>query len=392
MTDYYATLGVSKNASEGEIKKAYRKMAIKYHPDKNADNRGNAERKFKEISEAYSVLSDAEQRKIYDQFGAEGLRQSGSGGGGHPGHPFGDVDVNDFFNMFSGMGMGGMHRNRQSEVERDIRIRMSLNMDNIQKGVKVQHVIDYLKDCTSCRGEGCDKDKGKTCMNCKGTGIYTKRINMGIQIAISQSTCGYCQGRGTMGPSCTDCNGKGHKQTKRRVEIVVPPGYSCDYDGPIIIPNTGHDIKGVTGSLYVQIDEKSHPVYKRYFAISKINVRPGKYDLFRTLRIPLMYALCGFSLKIDHLNDQKIDIKHPGGLNEGDIITLDKWGIDKTGKLYMKIEIVQPQLSKFNKNELELLRRIFKDKSHTTDGTMQWSDYQNDNNYNCPKRIGNIRG
>ncbi len=237
--DYYATLGVAKSAADDEIKKAYRKLAIKFHPDKNPDNREAAEAKFKEITEAYEVLSDSKKRQLYDQYGEDGVK-NGGGGGAH--------SAADIFSQFFGGGFGGGRR--KPERTADIPFQLSLTLQDFYRGRTKKLKITRKVLCSSCLGKGADKDGAAvTCTGCNGQGIRVvmQRIGPGM-IQQSQQTCTDCSGTGEMikeADRCKTCKGKKVTPQSKILEVNVAPGMPVGHKvtfygvrNPINQPNT----------------------------------------------------------------------------------------------------------------------------------------------------------
>ncbi len=257
--DYYQTLGLQKNSSDAEIKKAYRKLAMKYHPDRNPDDK-TAEMKFKEAKEAYEVLSDNQKRAAYDQFGHAGVNnQAGMGGGFNTGDAFNDI----FGDMFGDIFGNARGQRRQSSAQRgaDLRYELDLDLEQAVFGETIKINIPSLIGCDTCAGSGAKKGTQATrCLRCEGRGSV--RVQQGFFTL--QQTCPECRGAGqTIKDPCIDCSGSGRVQKERTISIKIPPG--VDQDDRIRLSSEGEaGMKGgPPGDLYVDVNIRSHPIFKR---------------------------------------------------------------------------------------------------------------------------------
>jgi molecular chaperone DnaJ len=325
--DYYEVLGVDKNASAADIKSAYRKLAIKYHPDKNPDNK-EAEDMFKECSEAYEVLSDNDKRARYDQFGHRGMQ-----GGGHDYHNFSNIE--DIFSMFSdvfsgggrggifddffGGGFGGSRQARRPGYEpgSDIKIRMPLTLDEIAKGVDKKIKIKHLVTCDVCNGSGAKAGtQPMTCPTCGGQGQVQQVRRSFIGQVVNIVTCPECHGTGTIiKDKCPACGGDGRKQREDTVVVNVPPG--VENGNYLPINGQGHAGKngGPTGKLIVVFEEKPHPLFKR-----------RGNDILHEVVISYPQAVLGDTLEIETLHGVK-KVKVKPGSAPGTKIVLSKEGL-----------------------------------------------------------------
>lgn len=261
--DYYEILNIPRNASAEEIKKAYRKMALKYHPDRNPGNK-EGEETFKEAAEAYEVLGDADKRARYDRFGHEGVKMDfGSGGfSWNDFHHFSDFEdiLGSLFGTFFGTDIGQRGR-RQVYRGRDLRINLELTFDDVLKGKQTDIEITRLEACEICRGSGAKKGTlPKTCPRCRGAGqvAYSRGI---FRVA---TTCDYCQGEGThIDSPCPECDGRGRVNRRVKIKIAIPPG--ADNDLQLRLPGEGEaGIRGgPRGDLYAVIRVKEHPTFRR---------------------------------------------------------------------------------------------------------------------------------
>ncbi len=346
--DYYNVLGVTKNASKDEIKKAYRKLALKHHPDKN----DGKDAKFKEINEAYSILSNEKRRSEYDRYGdvfSSGAGQPGGGFGGFSaeGGPASGLDfseiLGDFFG-FSGGGASGKRRGSDISIDMDISFKESIFGD-IRKVI-----LTKLGLCETCNGKGAAPGAAlNTCTYCNGSGKVheTKRSIFGT--FATQSICNHCYGVGKI-PSkkCKKCKGKGEIKKPDKIKINIPIGI---YDGEIIkLPGKGEEkSNGIPGDLYVKIHVKPDSIFQR----------EGKH-ITTILDIPLSEALLGGERKIK-IFDKQIKIKIPAGINTGEILKIRKKGVpfeNGAGDLLLKANVRIPKnLSRKSKKLIQELKK-----------------------------------
>ena len=319
--DYYEVLGVDRNATLDEIKKAYRKKAIQYHPDKNPGNK-EAEEKFKEAAEAYSVLSDPDKKARYDQFGHAGL-------GGQPGPDFsgGFGDLNDIlrdmfgggFSGFSGFGgfegFGGGRSSGQGQRVyrgRDIRVRVKMTLEEIAKGAEKEISLERNIPCPDCGGKGAKSSADiKTCPACKGTGQIRRVVNGLLGQRISFSTCQQCNGEGKIIVNpCHTCNGTGLIRKKETVKVDIPAGVENGMQ--LTIRGAGHAAKnnGINGDLLVLIEEVEHPYLKR-----------DGNNLSYTKIISVMDAMLGATVEVPCL-DGTYKVKVDPGTQSGTVVRL----------------------------------------------------------------------
>ena len=256
--DYYEILNVSKDVNEADLKKAYRRLAMKHHPDRNQDN-PDAEEQFKEAKEAYDVLSDSQKRSAYDQFGHAGVDQSAGGGGfGGGGAGFSDIFGDVFGDIFGGGGGGGRNRAYRGS---DLRYNLELNLEDAVAGTTVKIKIPVLANCKTCSGTGAKKGSSPTtCATCGGTGQV--RIQQGFFSV--QQTCPHCHGQGkTISDPCGTCHGQGRIEERKTLSVKVPPG--VDNGDRIRLGGEGEAGQngGPSGDLYVQVSVKTHPIFER---------------------------------------------------------------------------------------------------------------------------------
>ena len=362
--DYYEVLGVAKGASADEIKKAYRKLAVKYHPDKNPGDK-EAEEKFKEAAEAYSILSDPEKKARYDQFGHAGVEGAGpdfSGG-------FGDLNdiLNDLFGGafgggfgggFGGFGGFGGQRGGQRQQQRvyrgrDIRVRVKLTLEEIAKGVEKEITIEKSVPCSDCGGRGAKNSSDiKTCPACNGTG-QVQRVARGIfGQTVTYSTCQQCGGEGKIiSNPCRSCGGTGLVRKRETIRVKIPAGVEAGMQ--LTLQGQGHAAKnnGINGDLLVVIEEQEHP-----------NLKREGNNLFYTKIISLPDAILGGEVEIPGI-DGTYKIKVEPGTQSGTVVKMKGRGLPTvngyggTGDLYVKLAVWIPKkLDKAEKDIIESLR------------------------------------
>lgn len=316
--DYYEVLGVDKNASADEIKKAYRKTAKKYHPDLNPGN-AEAEEKFKECNEAYEVLSNPEKKARYDQFGFAGVDPSynaGQGGSGFGGGGFGfdgDIDLGDIFSSFFGGGFGGGSRNPNAPQRgRDLQSSVSLSFEEAAKGCKKTIEVMRVVDCSDCGGTGAAKGTSPTtCPDCHGRGVISVQQRSPFGVMTTQKTCGRCGGTGKIiNNPCHKCNGKGKVRTRKKIEINIPAG--IDNNQIVNVRGYGNagSNGGPSGDLKVVVSIKKHPYFRR-----------DGYNVWVDRHISIVQATLGAEIKVPTLDgDVKLNI--PAGTQPGEVFTL----------------------------------------------------------------------
>ena len=254
--DYYEVLGVSKSADEREIKKAYKKLAMKYHPDRTQGDKA-LEEKFKEIQEAYEVLTDGQKRQMYDQYGHAGVDPN-RGGGGHGGADFGDIFGDVFGDIFGGGRRGGGSRARQGS---DLRYNLEMSLEEAVRGKEVEIRVPTLVECDSCDGSGAKKGTSpSTCPTCKGNG----QVQMRQGFFAVQQTCPTCSGRGKIiSDPCTPCRGQGRTEKTKTLSVKVPAG--VDTGDRIRLSGEGEagENGAPAGDLYVQVNVREHDIFAR---------------------------------------------------------------------------------------------------------------------------------
>jgi len=354
--DYYDVLGVNKSADPQEIKSAYRKLAVKYHPDKNPGDKV-AEDKFKEASEAYGILSDKGKKENYDNFGHAAFENSSGGQGGFGG--FSGSDFSDIFEDFFGDFGGGRRGNRRSTNNRgsDLRYDLSITLEEAYLGKKQNIQFSSSDKCNTCKGNG--SKPGHTADRCTYCGGHGKvRSNQGFFTV--QQTCPQCSGSGEeITNPCNDCSGTGNKQTSKKISVTIPKG--VDDGTRIRLAGKGEagTRGGANGDLYLFINVKSHDLFKR----SDVN-------LFFEFPISIADAALGTTIEIPTIDGKKAKIKIPDGTQDGKQFRLKGKGMPfmrrgDYGDLYVQVKTEVPvYLNKEQKDLLERFRKIENEKSN----------------------------
>ena len=363
--DYYEVLGVAKNASEDELKKAYRKLAMKFHPDRNPDSK-DAEEKFKEAKEAYEMLSDAQKREAYDRFGHAGVDPNAAGGFGGGAGPGGFADV--FGDIFGDIfGQQGGARGARSNVYRgaDLRYAMEITLEQAANGYTTEIRVPSWETCDVCKGSGAKPGtKAKTCHTCSGQGSV--RIQQGF-FSIQQ-TCPTCHGSGKVIPEpCLACEGVGRIKRNKTLEVKIPAGI----DDGMRIRSAGNGEPGVnggpSGDLYVEIHTRKHAVFER----------EGD-DLHCEIPISMITATLGGKVQVPTLSG-RAEIELPEGTQSGKTFRLRGKGIKGLrsaypGDLYVRVVIETPvRLTDKQKQLLRELEATLKDPKHSP-ATKGWMD------------------
>ncbi len=351
--DYYEVLGVSKTATDEEIKKAYRKLARQYHPDVNKDNPKEAEAKFKEVNEAYSVLSDSQKRSAYDNYGhAANDPNFGAGGFGGGYGDFGFDGFGDIFDMFFGGGGGRSSRQRNGPQRgNDLRYDMEITFEEAAFGKETTIEIPRTEVCPTCKGNMAKPGTPiKTCSNCNGTGQVQVTQNTAFGRFVNVRTCEKCQGEGkTIETPCTECGGSGRVRKNRKIEVKIPAG--VESGSRLRVSNEGEagTRGGSAGDLYIYIYVKAHPKFER-----------KGYDVLGEIKLSITQATLGTTVSVDTL-DGKVELKIPEGTQHGTSFRMKGHGIPQLrgngrGDHFVKVKIVTP--NKLNGEQRELLKKL----------------------------------
>ncbi len=351
--DYYEVLGLDKSADDAAIKKAYRSLAKKYHPDLNPGDK-TAEENFKEVNEAYAILSDPEQKAKYDQYGHAAFdpTSGGFGGGGFGG--FGDFgDIGDIFSSMFGGGFGGFgggsSRRRNAPVQGDdIGVHITISFEEAAFGTKKEITYNRIQKCPDCEGKGAAKGTSpETCTKCQGSGQMRVTQRMGGMAFQTTTTCTGCNGKGTIIKTpCTNCNGKGMIKVSKKLEVNIPAG--IDDGERIALRGQGCDGRngGATGDLILSVNVKKHSIFER-----------DGYDIYCEVPITVFEATLGAEIDVPTL-EGKVKFKIPEGTQPGTRFTLKQKGItminsQRKGDLYFDVNVEIPKnLSEKQKDRL----------------------------------------
>ena len=350
--DYYEVLGISKGASEDEIKKAYKKMARKYHPDLNPGDK-EAEEKFKEVNEAYEVLSDADKKARYDQYGHAGVDPNfGAGGAGFDGN-FDFGDLGDIFGSFFGGGFGGGRRTNPNAPQRGESIRMSLaiSFEEAAFGCEKEVTVDRMEECGTCHGSGCAAGTSpEVCPDCHGSGQVQVRRQTPMGVFATTSPCTRCGGKGKIiHQPCKECHGTGTVRKRKTIQATIPAG--IDNGQTISIRGQGHAGKngGPAGDLLITITVRPHELFRRE-GTSVLCEAP----------ITFAQAVLGAELEIPTI-DGKVKYELPEGTQSGTTFRLKGKGIPSIngrgrGDQYVTVYIETPR--NLNKEQKEALKKF----------------------------------
>jgi len=353
--DYYEVLGVQKNASKDDIKKAYRKLAIQYHPDKNPGNK-EAEDKFKEATEAYEVLVDDKKKSAYDQFGFAGV--DGMGGQGHDWSNFrgfedifGGGDFGSIFDtIFGGLGGGYRRGGGQGGVRQGSNLRYDIEIPfkDAVYGTKVEIQYSHNESCPTCKGSGAANGAGrKTCPTCGGSG----QIRHSQSFFTLASTCHTCGGSGTViERPCMECGGSGTQKKRQKLSVTIPAG--AENGKRLVIPRQGDagPNGGPAGDLYVVVRIKPHDYFERQ-----------DLDLYCAVPISVSQASLGAEIQISSLDGKTIKVKVPAGTQNGKMLRIPSEGVPSAGRkgdLYIKLMVRIPE--KLSRRGKELLEELAK--------------------------------
>ena len=353
--DYYEVLGVDKSASEDEIKRAYKKMARKYHPDLNPDNK-EAEEKFKEVNEAYEVLSDSDKKARYDQFGFAGVDPNygaGAGGGAYGAGGFDFGDLGDIFGSFFGGGFGSAQRRNPNAPRRgeSIRLSVTISFEEAAFGCEKEVSVDRYETCAVCHGSGCaDGTSPEVCPDCHGSGQVQVRRQTPMGVFATTSPCGRCGGKGRIIKTpCTACRGSGLERKRRTIQAKIPAG--IDNGQTISIRGQGHAGKngGPSGDLLITITVRPHELFRRE-GTSVLCEAP----------ITFAQAVLGAELEIPTI-DGKVKYDLPEGTQSGTTFRLKGKGIPELngrgrGDQYVTVYIETPR--NLNREQKEALKKF----------------------------------
>ena len=352
--DYYEVLGVSKNASEDEIKRAYKKLARKYHPDMNPGDK-EAEEKFKEVNEANEVLSNPEKKAKYDQFGFAGVDPNyGAGQGGYGGAGSFDFgDLGDIFGSFFGGGFGGGGRRNPNAPQRGESIRASLSVEFTEAafGCEKSITIDRSEQCPTCKGKGCAPGTTpEVCTQCHGTGTVTQAQRTPFGMMQSQTVCPKCRGKGQIiHQPCPDCRGAGAVRKRRTIQVNIPAG--IDNGQTISLRGQGHSGKngGPAGDLLITVMVRPHEIFRR-----------DGTAVFCEAPITFTQAVLGGTLEIPTI-DGKVKYDIPEGTQTGTVFRLRGKGIPVLngrgrGDQYVTVNIETPR--NLNREQKEALKKF----------------------------------
>ena len=356
--DYYEVLGVDKNASEDEIKKAYRKLAKKYHPDLNPGDK-EAEEKFKEANEAYEVLSDAEKKAKYDRFGHAGVDPNyGAGGAGYGGGFNGqgfDFDLGDIFSNIFGGGFGGFGGGNSNpnapQRGSDTQTSVTISFEEAAKGCEREVQFSRIEVCDECHGSGAAPGSSpKTCPECNGRGQVTSQQRTPFGVIQTQKACSRCGGRGTIIENpCKKCHGAGRVRKPVKITVKIPAGI----DDRQIINARGQGNKGVNGGpagdLRVAINVRPHPIFER-----------DGYNVWVEMHISFAAAALGCALQVPTL-DGKVQYNVPAGTQSGDVFKLKGKGIqslNNRGRGDELVRVIVDVPRNLNDRQKQLLREL----------------------------------
>jgi len=358
--DLYSVLGLQKNASENDIKKAYKKKAMIYHPDRNINNKEEAETKFKEVSNAYSILNDPSKKKHYDMFGEEGLESLNSNSDFNPFNIFQSVFSGGGGNMPGGFGsmfgnFGGMDNSpNEPKKGNDKKITINISLKDLYLGKNLNIDLNKKIRCEECKGEGALKHNIILCQECQGTGKYTKVIKMGPMIQHIVQTCSLCKGRAKRikpGSECQKCLGKKYVNYKKKLNLYIKPGTTS---------GTKYNFKGdadweegcqYSGDLIIFINQIKDSMFKR----------EGQ-NLIIDKNISLVDALTDLTFYIKHFDNRVLEVKHTNIINNDDILKIEGEGMkdidneELNGDLLINFKVVFP--TKLNDERKKYLKLI----------------------------------
>ncbi|MBR1644179.1 MAG: molecular chaperone DnaJ [Bacteroidales bacterium] len=359
--DYYEVLGVDKGASADDLKKAYRKLALKYHPDRNPGDK-EAEEKFKEAAEAYGVLSDADKRARYDQFGHAGVDGMGGMGGGA------EMNMDDIFSQFGSIfgdlfgggargfsgfgGFGGASQGGRRHVQHgsNLRIKVRLTLEEIERGAEKKIKVNKYVPCKDCGGSGSQDNSYDTCPHCHGAGVVTEVRRTFLGQMQTQSVCPHCGGEGrTIKNKCHTCHGDGIVKSEEIISITIPAGVEDGMQLSMTGKGNAAPRNGVPGDLIILVEEEKHPLFER-----------DGVDLLHNIYISYPDAVLGTTVEIPTLNG-KAKVKLDAGTPSGKILRLKGKGLPELngygrGDLLVNVQVWVPKT--VTREEKELLEKL----------------------------------
>ena len=337
--DYYEVLGVAKGASDDELKKAYRKLAKQYHPDMNPGNQ-EAEAKFKEINEAYEVLSDKDKRAKYDQFGHAGVDPNFGAGGFGGGFDMGDIDLGDIFGSFFGGGFGGGTRRADPNAPRrgsSLRASITISFAEAMAGCEKTLNLTRLESCDTCRGTGCAQGTtAEVCRKCHGTGKIRVQRGMGGFAFATEAPCPDCRGTGKIiHQPCPDCRGAGQVRRQRRIKVNIAPGIQHGQEIPMLGEGNGGLNGGPAGDLLVVVAVTPDPRFER-----------DGINLYTRQQVSFPQAALGAELQIEGI-DGRLKLNLPAGTQTGKTFRLEGKGAPiykrrGRGDLFVTVQVQVP--------------------------------------------------
>lgn len=368
--DYYEVLGVNKNATDDELKKAYRKLAKKYHPDANLDNKAEAEAKFKEVNEAYETLSNPQKRRMYDQFGPDGPQGFGGGAGGPFGGQngyysysssgfdgFGDFgDLGDIFSSFFGGGFGGKSSRKQNGPKKgaDLNLQLDITFEEAFLGVEKEIIINRNEECSHCHGTGARPGTSVTkCPECNGTGQVRQVQNTILGQMQTTRTCATCHGSGEIiKEPCDICRGKGKVRRQPKIKVKIPAG--IDNGQTVVLRGEGEpgEKGGPKGDLYITVKIKRHSIYTR-----------SGNNVICDIPISITQATLGAELEIPMVDGSKEKYKIPDATQTGTKFVIKNKGFKSVnsnvvGDFIFNVVVQTPK--KLTKEQRELLVQLAK--------------------------------
>jgi len=352
--DYYEVLGIDRNADEAAIKKAYRNLAMKYHPDRNPGDAQAVER-MKEINEAYAVLSDSHKRRLYDAYGhagLEGYTQEDIFRGVDFSRLFHEFGLRDFFgfgdSLFDGFFSRRTTTRRGPRRGADLRYDVKVTLEEVAFGTEKVVELPKVEECAVCGGTGATPDGLEQCRSCGGTGQIVREQRSGYSVFRQISTCGKCGGRGrVVRQPCKECEGKGVVEKKKEITVKIPAGADTGYT--IRLEGEGERGEDLPGDLYIVVNVEKHPVFERHGS-----------DIYLQKDIPFTTAALGGEINVPSLDDElKLDI--PEGTQTGTVFRLENKGVPHlegrgNGDEYVIVKVITP--TNLSRKERELLRRF----------------------------------